>query len=43
MGDLVDEGSVVTNQHHSLGTLDKKLLKPLYGLYVKVVGGFVKQ
>ena len=40
---VVDKGTVVTDQHHSLRTRRQELLQPLYRLYVQMVGGLVKQ
>ena len=38
---VIDERTVVTDQYDSLGTLRQKLLQPLYGLDIQVVGGLV--
>ena len=40
---VIDERTVVTDQYDSLGTLRQKLLQPLYGLDIQVVGGLVQQ
>ena len=42
IGHIVNEGTVVTHQHHSLGTLNEKLLQPLNALDVKVVGRLIQ-
>ncbi len=43
VGDIVYERTVVAYKHDSAGLGDKKILKPLYRLDVKMVGRLVKQ
>ena len=43
IGDIVDEGAIVTDQHHSLCRLCQPLLQPLYRLNIQMVGGLVEQ
>ena len=40
---VIDECPVVTDQHHSTRRLGEKLLQPLYGLDVQMVGRLVQQ
>ena len=43
IGNIIDEGTVVTDQYHSLCRLRQPLLQPLYRLDVQMVGGLVEQ
>ena len=43
VGYIIDESTVVTDQHHCFGWLSEKLFQPLYRLDVEMVGWFVQQ
>ena len=43
VGYIINKGTVVTHQHHSLGTLRQKLLQPLDTLDVQMVGRLIEQ
>ena len=43
VGYIIDESTVVTDQHHCFGRLSEKLFQPLYRLDVEMVGWFVQQ
>ncbi len=43
VGDIVDERTVVADQHHCAAALGKKCFQPAYALNVKVVGGLIEK
>ena len=43
VGYIIDKGTVVTYQHHRLGTLSQELLQPLDTLDIEVVGRLIEE
>ena len=43
VGYIIDKGTVVTYQHHRLGTLSQELLQPLDTLDIKMVGRLIEE